>query len=163
MYAWFQNPVPAVTPELAQNPWTGSSCAGCHGVNALGGSGPSLAGTSLPFPAFEAVVRRGSEAMPAYSPSEMGDAELGHIYDWLQSRAEVPAAPRTVWVATGCGGCHGPNAEGGSASGLTAEEISYDEFHQVVREGTEGMPAYGPSQISDEELQQVYEWLSEAP
>ena len=87
------------------------------------------------------------------------------MYAWFQN--PVPVATDEVeqnpWTQAGCGGCHGTNAEGGSAPGLTGEEYSYDEFQRVVREGEEGMPAYGTSQISDTDLQRMYDWLMALP
>jgi len=163
MYAWFQNPVAAPTGEPGQDPWTQSVCAGCHGISALGGSGPSLAGTSLPFAAFQTVVRQGVRDMPPFSGTQMSDQTLQAIYAWLQAQDQVPAAQQTPWVQVGCGGCHGANAEGGSAPALTGEDFSYDKFQRVVREGEEGMPAYSTSQISDTDLKSMYDWLMTLP
>ncbi len=163
MYAWFQNPEPVATGELEQDPWTQSACAGCHGVHALGGRGPSLAGISKPFAAFQVVVRQGARGMPAYSEAQISDQTLQALYDWLEGQVEVPAAQQTSWVQAGCGACHGVNAEGASAPALTGEEFSYDEFERVVRGGEEGMPAYSTSQISDTDLQRMYDWLMALP
>jgi mono/diheme cytochrome c family protein len=163
VYAWFQNPVPAATGGLGQDPWTQSACAGCHGASALGGSGPSLAGTSQPFAAFQAVVRQGARGMPPFSGTQIGDQTLQAIYAWLQAQAQVPAAQQNPWVQAGCGGCHGANAEGGSAPALAGEEISYDRFQRVVRGGEEEMPAYSTGQISDTDLQRMYDWLMALP
>jgi mono/diheme cytochrome c family protein len=163
MYAWFQNPVPAATGELGQDPWTQSTCAGCHGASAQGGSGPSLAGTSQPFDAFRTVVRQGTRGMPPSSESKITDQTLQAIYAWLQAQAQVPAAQQTPWVQGGCGGCHGANAEGGSAPALAGEKFSYDQFRRVVRRGEEEMPAYSTSQISDTDLQSMYDWLMALP
>jgi len=163
MYAWFQNPVPAATGELGQDPWTQSACAGCHGASALGGSGPSLAGTSQPFAAFQTTVRQGGRGMPPFSAAEISDQTLQAIHAWLQAQAQVPTAQQTPWVQAGCGGCHGANAEGGSAPALAGEEFSYDKFQRAVREGEEGMPAYSTSQISEADLQRMYAWLMALP
>jgi len=163
MYAWFQNPVPAATAGPGQDPWTASACAGCHGAGALGGSGPSLAGTSQPFAAFQAVVRQGARGMPAFPATQISDQTLEAIYAWLQAQAQVPTAQQSPWIQAGCAGCHGANAEGGSAPALAGEEISYDEFQRVVRGGEEGMPAYSTSRISDTDLQRMYDWLMALP
>jgi mono/diheme cytochrome c family protein len=163
VYAWFQNPVPAPTGEVGQDPWTQSACAGCHGVTALGESGPRLAGTTQPFAAFQAVVRRGARGMPPFSATQISDQTLQAIYAWLQAQAQVPAAQQTPWVQAGCGGCHGANAEGGSAPALAGEGFSYDRFQRVVRRGEEEMPAYSTSQISDADLRLMYDWLTALP
>jgi mono/diheme cytochrome c family protein len=163
MYAWFQNPVPAATGEPGQDPWTSSACAGCHGANALGGRGPSLAGTTQPFIAFQTVVRQGRRDMPSFPETEISDQTLQAMYAWLQAQAQVPAPSQTPWVQAGCGACHGANAGGGSAPALTGEGLSYDEFQRVVHRGEEGMPAYNTSQISDADLQHMYDWLMALP
>ena len=163
MYAWFQNPVPAAAGEPGQDPWIQSACAGCHGASALGGSGPSLAGTSQPFAAFQAVVRQGAAGMPPFSETQISDQTLQAIYAWLQAQAQVPAVQQTPWVQAGCGSCHGANAEGGSGPSLTGKEFSFDEFQRVVRSGEEEMPPYATSQISDADLQRMYDWLMALP
>jgi mono/diheme cytochrome c family protein len=162
MYAWFQNPVPAIPREPEQSPWIRSGCGSCHGADAGGDSAPALTGEE-PYDQFRQVVRQGAEGMPAYSESQITDAELRWIYDWLQAHAQVPADPQDLWAQTGCGGCHGANAGGGTAPALAGEAPPYDAFHQVVRQGTKGMPAYSESQLSEAELQRMYEWLRAAP
>lgn len=163
LYAWFQNPVQVVSGELEQDPWTGSPCAGCHGISARGGTGPGLAGTLQPFATFQLVVRQGAEGMPAYGTSQISATDLQRMYDWLEAQAEVPATEESLWVQVGCGGCHGANAGGGSAPALTGQAYAYSEFQRVVREGEEGMPAYSASQISDTDLRRMYDWLMALP
>jgi mono/diheme cytochrome c family protein len=163
IHAWLQAPAPTATEAVGQDPWTTLGCAACHGVDGLGGSGPSLAGTSQAFTTFEAVVRQGAQGMPAYSAAQASDEALQAIHAWLRSQSQVPEAQQAVWTQAGCGACHGANAEGGSAPRLTSERFSYDEFQRVVRRGEEGMPAYNISQISDVDLQRMYEWLIALP
>ncbi len=165
IYDWLQAQAPASAPtdELEEDPWTQSDCAACHGVNALGGTGPGLAGTSRSFAAFQTVVRQGAHGMPAYSEARISDQTLQAIYDWLQAQAPAPEAQQALWVQMGCGACHGTSAEGASAPALTGEESSYDEFQRVVRGGEEGMPAYSTSQISDTDLRRMYDWLLTLP
>jgi mono/diheme cytochrome c family protein len=163
MYAWFQNPLPVATGELEQDPWLQAGCGGCHGTRGEGGSAPGLIGEGISYGEFQRVVREGAEGMPAYGTSRISDTELQRLFDWLQAQAQPPAATgelgREPWTQAGCGGCHGANGEGGSAPGLTGEAHSYDEFRRVVRGGAEGMPAYGTSQISDTDLQRLFDWL----
>jgi mono/diheme cytochrome c family protein len=163
MYASFQNPAPPAPSGPGQNVWTGSACAGCHGVRAEGGRGPGLAGTTQPFAAFETVVRQGARGMPGFSKNEMSGQTLQAIYAWLQAQAQVTAVPQTLWVQVGCGDCHGANAEGGRAPALTGEDFSYDEFLRAVRRGREGMPAYSTSQLGDTDVQSLYNLLMTRP
>jgi mono/diheme cytochrome c family protein len=89
------------------------------------------------------------------------------MFDWLQAQVQAPAATDEVeqdaWTLAGCGGCHGANAEGGSAPGLASEELSYDAFQRVVRQGAEGMPGYSTSQIGEMDLQRMFDWLKALP
>ena len=169
LYGWLQTHVqaPAATGELEQDPWTQAGCGGCHGVNGEGGSAPGLTGEGISYDKFQRVVRGGAEGMPAYDTSRISDVELQRLYDWLQCHVQAPAAAGELdqdpWTQAGCGGCHGVNGEGSSAPGLTGEADSYDEFQQVVRGGAEGMPAYSTNQISDADLQRMYDWLKAAP
>jgi len=139
---------------------------GCHGVNSEGSTGgPALANTPLTVRDVTNIVRRGGPGMPKYPASQTSDQDLQDMYAWFQN--PVPAATagpeQDPWTQSGCGGCHGANAEGGSAPALAGEEVSYDRFQRVVRGGGEGMPAYSTSRISDTDLQRMYDWLMALP
>lgn len=167
IYTWLQAEAqaPVVTTEPVEDPWAQSACAGCHGLNAEGASASALAGTPLPFSAFEAVVRDGAKGMPPFSESQLSDQTLQAMYTWLQAQTP-PATGELVpdlWTRLACAGCHGPSAEGASAEGLAGEELDYDEFQRVVRQGEDGMPAYNANQISDTDLRQMYDWLMALP
>jgi mono/diheme cytochrome c family protein len=169
MYDWLQaqaqGPAPTAAAAPERDPWSTWACAGCHGRDGRGGSGPGLVGTAWPFAQFQAVVRGGARGMPAFSEAQISDETLQAMYDWLQAQAEgpAPAAQPAPWVQAGCGACHGANAEGATATRLTGEDLSYDEFQRVVRGGEEGMPAYSASQVSDADLRQMYDWLMALP
>lgn len=60
-------------------------CFGCHGDQAKGGFGPSLAATQLSLDELHDRVRRSSARMPAFNPERISDEELAHIYAFLQS------------------------------------------------------------------------------
>ena len=161
IYAWLANPVAAPTAAAGENPWPQSGCAGCHGANAEGGTGPALAGTQQRLVSFQRIVRQGGPGMPKFSAAQISDQTLQAVYAWLQGQA--PAQQQNPWVQAGCGGCHGANAEGGSAPGLTGERVSFSELQRIVREGGEGMPAYDASQLSGPDLQRLYDWLMALP
>jgi mono/diheme cytochrome c family protein len=166
MYGWLQAQAEAVTPAPTFGPerdvWATWACAGCHGRDALGGSGPGLAGTPRPFAEFQSVVRQGAQGMPAFSEAQISDEMLQAMHDWLQAQAPEPdaAGQPAQWMEASCGACHGANAEGASATALTLEDLSFEEFEQAVRGGEEGMPAYGTSQISDTDLRKMYDWIT---
>jgi mono/diheme cytochrome c family protein len=63
-----------------------SNCAGCHGATASGqGIYPSLPG-KLTLDAFKATVRTGRRAMPAFSTSQISDADLAADYEWMKTK-----------------------------------------------------------------------------
>ncbi len=70
--------------------WSASSCASCHGHEAMGGLGPPLAETKLTFEQYEEVVRTGRGMMPAVPQKEVSDQELKVIYDYTRSAVLDP-------------------------------------------------------------------------
>jgi mono/diheme cytochrome c family protein len=94
-----QAPAPAAAPAPPGNADTGKKlfvsvgCYQCHGYEAQGGAaGPRLAPRPLPYAGFSRYVRRPANQMPAYTERLVSDADLGHIYAYLQSRPTPPAA-----------------------------------------------------------------------
>ncbi|MGG0667589.1 c-type cytochrome [Sporosarcina koreensis] len=59
-----------------------------------------------------------------------------------------------------CIGCHGGDlAGGGMAPSLVGLSLSQDEVHDIIKNGTSGgMPPFG-SQISDEQIDQLSEYI----
>lgn len=67
-------------------------CWQCHGYEGQGSvAGPRLAPEVLPYMAFEQLVRRPANVMPAYAPSALADADLEAIFAYLSSITEPPA------------------------------------------------------------------------
>jgi len=66
---------------------------------------------------------------------------------------------REIYLAAGCGACHGQNAEGTdvgpSLAGHTAEQV-----HQQVRSPLAQMPAYPVEQLSDDDLEAIAEYVA---
>jgi len=94
LYAWLEAPAsvpaggqnaPTPVPANAQTVWAQSACAGCHGANAQGASGPPVAGLTQSFARFQATVRRGVEGMPATPASRISDQQLQGLYTWLKA------------------------------------------------------------------------------
>ncbi|MCP3990732.1 MAG: PKD domain-containing protein [Actinomycetia bacterium] len=108
------------------------------------------------------------------SPNEQFErnpaAVLGVTYDYLGHRSEEVLGGSqdgaTLYVQAGCAGCHGiptvsPGVVGGEVASLAALP-SADAFNDLVRHGPTGMPAYGPSVLSDVEIQAIREWAMAA-
>lgn len=77
--------------ETGLTVWESQDCVECHGADAEGTPGTlniGIANTSLLFEEFVAKVRRGPADMTAYSPRQISDEDLAHVYAWLQSLDE---------------------------------------------------------------------------
>jgi hypothetical protein len=70
-----------------------------------------------------------------------------------------------LFQANGCAGCHGQAGEGIEGLGPSLPGHSREAVLKQVREpravpeGSVQMPAYGPEQISDEELEPIIAWI----
>lgn len=62
------------------------TCGYCHGHNV----GPIIRGRQLPAEAVVLMVRNGRGAMPAFRPTEITDAELKALADWVSSSRADP-------------------------------------------------------------------------
>jgi mono/diheme cytochrome c family protein len=76
---------------------------------------------------------------------------------------------KKVFERLGCFACHGTAGEGmpstGSQAGspkIAATHLSLQEFVHSVREPKGQMPSFGPTQVSDAELSDVYAFLQSA-
>lgn len=70
-------------------------CAGCHGNEGAGGSGPALVPLTRDISALFAVVRQGGAQMTPFSTNEITDAEVTAVADYLRSLRAVATAPGT--------------------------------------------------------------------
>ena len=69
-------------------------------------------------------------------------------------------AGKTAYASLPCVGCHGANAEGGVGPKLAGLNISFDRFQSFVRNGREQMPPFGTDVVSDQQLTDIYAWLT---
>lgn len=76
---------PSATPRSAEKVYA-STCGYCHGRNV----GPVILGRGLPVEAIKAMVRGGLNAMPAFRPSEISDAELAAVAAWVSASPANP-------------------------------------------------------------------------
>ena len=82
-----QPAAPAGNAETGKKLWVSAGCWQCHGYEAQGGAaGPRLAGRNLPFAGVSAYVRKPTNQMPLYTEKVLPNAELAHIYAYIQSR-----------------------------------------------------------------------------
>ena len=86
---------PAGNAETGKKLWASIGCYQCHGFEAQGSSasGPRLGPKPIAWAAFTRYVRRPTNQMPPYTDKVVTDADLGHIYAFLQARpAPTPLA-----------------------------------------------------------------------
>jgi mono/diheme cytochrome c family protein len=85
---------PPGNAETGKKLWVSIGCWQCHGYEAQGGAaGPRLSGRNLPFAGVSAYVRRPTNQMPPYTEKVVSNADLAHIYAYIQSR---PAPPQNI-------------------------------------------------------------------
>ena len=86
----------ARSPAQSAGEWRGPQhmwdalCAYCHGA----GVSLQLLGMQLPAPLIAEVTRRGLKAMPPFAPTQISDAELAALAEWI-SHSEPPPRPAT--------------------------------------------------------------------
>lgn len=73
-----------VQPPRAPEQVYAKVCGYCHGRNV----GPVILGRHLPAESIRYVARHGQNGMPAFRPSEITDAELAALADWI-SKADA--------------------------------------------------------------------------
>jgi ubiquinol-cytochrome c reductase cytochrome c subunit len=83
---------PAGNVETGKKLWVSVGCWQCHGYEGQGGAaGPRLSARNLPFAGFSAYVRRPTNQMPPYTAKVVSDADMAHLYAYVQSRPAAPA------------------------------------------------------------------------
>ncbi|MCY1274614.1 4-cresol dehydrogenase [hydroxylating] cytochrome c subunit [compost metagenome] len=75
----------AQAERKAQQVWA-DTCAYCH----VSGIGPALLGRQLPPAMIQVLARYGSRQMPAFRDSEISDAELTALADWISQQPDLP-------------------------------------------------------------------------
>jgi mono/diheme cytochrome c family protein len=81
----------------------------------------------------------------------------------LATAAQQTEPGRQAFRDAGCASCHGPSAQGGTAPALRGTTRSYPEFLRIVRDGFDEMPARPASELSDEQVATIHEWLVQLP
>jgi ubiquinol-cytochrome c reductase cytochrome c subunit len=71
-------------------------CYQCHGYSGQGGAARRLAPSPYPYEAFERLVRRPANEMPAYAPSVLSDETLRAIYAYVMSIPRQPYVEEIV-------------------------------------------------------------------
>jgi len=155
-------------------------CTTCHGFDLRGvdGKGPSLRGVGERAADFYLRTGRmplnapGDQPLrnePRYSGDEL-DALIAYVGSF--GGPGVPQVdPATGSVAEGqelftanCSGCHAISGRGGVVVGAEAPELTDATPTQVaeaIRIGPHVMPAFGPEQLSDEQVASIARYVEE--
>jgi ubiquinol-cytochrome c reductase cytochrome c subunit len=89
-------PAAAGNADAGRKVYVSYGCWQCHGYEGQGGAaGPRLAPRPLPFAGFARYVRRPTNQMPPYTEKVVPDADLTHIYAFLQTRP-APASVQSI-------------------------------------------------------------------
>ncbi|MBI4329773.1 MAG: c-type cytochrome [Chloroflexi bacterium] len=92
-----------------------------------------------------ATPKPAATATPAAAPPVAGGAD--------------PQRGKTVYTNLGCGGCHGPEAQGGFGPSLIGKAAPL--LKDVIRHGSEpGMPAFDAGKLSDADLDNMVAFLA---
>ena len=73
-----------------------NGCYQCHGYQGQGGAGPRIAPTQYPYEAFDRLVRRPANEMPAYARAALSDEALRAIYRYVREQPVPPPAADTA-------------------------------------------------------------------
>ncbi len=110
-----------------------------------------LVGGLFYFVTFEDTALSTIERQPIFESvdvdPEIGDPEMGN----------------TLWQNLPCSICHGERGEGVPPIPMIDQtELSFEDFAAAVRIGPSDMPAFGPQDVSDEDIAHLYAWLRAA-
>lgn len=175
-------------PDVARGAqmWHTMHCDACHGDEALGGVGPKLAQTDLPFGKFLDIVRHALPPKPAFSEEELSTQDAYNIYAWLHTlepvgrpkerpplkivkvkpgQEQLPDAPIlgiSLWTGFHCDRCHGAFAQGTSKGpALRNYSFPYEMMRANMRRTADKIPEHAQSYMRDTVLKRLYKWLHE--
>jgi ubiquinol-cytochrome c reductase cytochrome c subunit len=157
-----------------------TGCISCHGPDGVGidGRGPSLQGVGAASASFYLSTGR----MPATSPSQQAvrkppvysPDEIAALVAYVASLGPGPAIPQ-IDPATGdlaegqqlytanCAACHNSAGSGGALGQAIYAPALFDatpqQVAEAVRVGPGAMPAFGPQQISDQQLASIVRYV----
>lgn len=165
--------------EHGQTAWQEAQCPACHGPQGLGGIGPQLASTELPYDQFLHVVRTALPPKPAFTAEQLPDQAVYDIYAWV--RTQIPPAQlvereigpptnetpsledmrsMTIWTCRSCDSCHGVFAQGGpDGPTLAGLNDPVEEELARMRQTADTISEHSSEHISDEIFEKLYGWL----
>ncbi|MCP4968439.1 MAG: hypothetical protein GY926_24800 [bacterium] len=142
-------------------------CAGCHGVNADGGPGGPLVGSSLSFAQQVSVTAQGSGGMPGFS-SVLTGGEIDSIIRYVQglggpgstTTTTAPPDQESGAAIYGrlCAACHGGDGSGGPGGPILGTGYHGSALTGVIGDGVGTMPGFG-SQLNDGQMTRLVAYV----
>ena len=85
----------------------------------------------------------------------------GSLFPLVAARLQAvePEMPGRAVYENTCSRCHGPEGTGGKAPWLVPFGWSYSQALDIVRHGGSRMPAFPESELSDDALKQIVDYL----
>ena len=148
------------------------NCKNCHGAEGQGMWGPPLAGRQSTAQEWITQVRTPRRSMPHYREDQISDEAITNIHAYLTALPEpadfTPATAelaadahpgQTLIVEKRCVACH---TETGPIGGFVnrGEAPTVEYVTNQVRNPRQFMPAFADTQVSDEEIAQIVEFLN---
>ncbi len=108
---------------------------------------------------------------PAGSFDRVTPAVVGAQYDYPGMGGDGPdpvfggGVGESIYVRSGCAGCHGLVGGGAVVGGTLVDERGVDalgDFLDEVREGPKGMPAYAETTLSDDDVRKIHDYIGGA-
>jgi mono/diheme cytochrome c family protein len=168
-------PKTAGSVENGKREFASVGCTACHGPQGQGTAlAPQISPPPLELQAVIGYVRQPTGKMPALASSTVSDQELTDIYAFLKSIAPsaeaAPTAPgdsangKKLFSAYGCYECHDRQGQGTSVGPrIGPPRISLAAVLRYVRAPTGQMPPYTAKVVSEQDLADIYAFLSSFP
>jgi len=168
-------PKTAGSVENGKRYFASAGCITCHGPQGHGTAlAPQISPPPLELQAVIGYVRQPTGKMPAIPSSTVSDQELTDIYAFLKSiTPAAEAAPtaagdaangKKLFSAYGCYECHDRQGQGASTGPrIGPPRISLAAVLHYVRAPTGQMPPYTAKVVSDQDLADIYAFLSSFP
>jgi mono/diheme cytochrome c family protein len=173
--------VPTIAPEPTFDPagdvrhgavlFTTWRCDNCHGGLAEGRIGPPLAQTRLSPVDFTEAIRETRPPKPAFSESELSEADVRDLYAWvvsLDAGVQAAAAPvlgegeilgMQLYTESGCDRCHGAFAQGGSAAALVGYPEDAAAFLLAMSSSAADVPEHDLEALDAGLMRRLHGWL----
>jgi LPXTG-motif cell wall-anchored protein len=161
-------------PVQGKAEWAQLNCKSCHGANGEGKYAGPRAGDGKTAADWNKQVRQPRAKMPAYRPDQASDQQITDMWAYMQTLPK-PASfkPEVAVTAAGdppgkilmaqnrCVSCHG-FGEGLVKAAFTdrGRQVTYEAVLKQMRDPRQRMPIFGPEHVSNEQVQQIADFLA---